>query len=140
VTLALLAGLRPTPAGGKPASADGTDDSAISPIGCGPDEPPGTAFTITVTGYTPDRTPVDGPSASSRLHRDAVMACSPFHPSKAASDSARSTRARTPGEMLFGRCGRRIVASASGRQRTTVRAWIGGRSGRATPHNPREER
>jgi hypothetical protein len=33
-------------------------------LGCGPADPPGSTFTITVTEYTPDRTPVNGPSAS----------------------------------------------------------------------------
>ena len=51
-------------AGGKPANADGTYDNAIPLIGCGPDEPPGSTFTITVSEYYSDRTPVNGPGAS----------------------------------------------------------------------------
>ena len=53
-----------TAAGGQPIAADGTYASTIPLVGCGPDEPVGTTFTITVTEYTPDRTPVNGLGAS----------------------------------------------------------------------------
>jgi len=51
-------------AGGRPANADGTYESTLPLSGCGPDEPIGSTFTITVAEYYPDRTPTRGPSAS----------------------------------------------------------------------------
>lgn len=46
--------------GGQPANADGSYESTIPLSGCGPDEPVGSTFTITVAEYYPDRTPVNG--------------------------------------------------------------------------------
>jgi hypothetical protein len=51
-------------AGGKPANADGTYESTLPLSECGPDEPIGSTFTITVAEYYSDRTPTRGPSAS----------------------------------------------------------------------------
>jgi len=56
-------------AGGKPANADGTYESTIPLGGCGPDEPPGSTFTITVTEYTPDRPHGPGASATFTVTR-----------------------------------------------------------------------
>ncbi|MFN8538174.1 MAG: hypothetical protein U0232_11940 [Thermomicrobiales bacterium] len=53
-----------TSAGGLPVAADGTYATTLQLIGCGPDEPSGSTFTITVYEYYPDRTPTLGPGAS----------------------------------------------------------------------------
>jgi len=50
--------------GGPPAEADGTISRPIPLYGCGPDEPPGSTFTITMSEYRPDSTPIFGPRAS----------------------------------------------------------------------------
>lgn len=51
-------------AGGPPANADGTFVRTIPLIGCGPDEPAGSTFTVIMYEYRPDRTPSRGPEAS----------------------------------------------------------------------------
>ena len=50
--------------GGEPARSDGTYTSIFPLYGCGPDEPVGSTFTITMFEYRPDRTPSRGAEAS----------------------------------------------------------------------------
>ncbi|MGN6359460.1 MAG: kelch repeat-containing protein [Thermomicrobiales bacterium] len=51
-------------AGGQQITAEGAYFSTIPLDGCGPDEPIGSTFTVTVSEYYPDRTPTKGPEAS----------------------------------------------------------------------------
>ena len=50
--------------GGRPTNADGSYERTLPLSGCGPDEPVGATFTVTVAEYYPERTPVNGPGVS----------------------------------------------------------------------------
>lgn len=70
-----------TQGGGLPAEADGTFVRAIPLVGCGPDEPAGSTFTITMYEYRPNDTPPRGPEASAIFTVTAIGASYPGLPS-----------------------------------------------------------